>query len=172
MAASLIDNCTDITKPKYLRLDAEKLPLLKDNITIEELQDGFRILDKGQNFSIISTGYACHIADKIKTLAATAGINCNLIDLFNLNDFNNEKLVEIIQQSPYVCSVEEAFIGCGGLDSIIRSLIGNRKGIIFEGFGIPKKYSFSLGTRNELHSQIGLNHEMIWSKIKNHLNKA
>ncbi len=140
---------------KYVRLDAQVLPSIEESkiYTKNQALNGFDIYEDVEREAIlVSTGYMVHKALELKRKKAFS-----VIDLYNITGFSRKKLSALLKKYKYVFSLEEGFIGAGGLDSVIRQLIYEQNlEVKHIPFGIKKEYSFELGTREELHEKSGL----------------
>jgi transketolase len=63
-AAALFDRCLALGGPKYLRLDAQVLPVLYANAP-PDMATGFQRLRDGQKLCLVATGYMVHTALKV-----------------------------------------------------------------------------------------------------------
>ena len=164
-SSSLFNFCSNHSGIKYLRLDAQTLEPIY-TLTKPDLDIGFNSFGKGLDIALISTGYMTHTAFKIQSELLKYKINITIIDMFNLTSFNEKTLLNTIKNFKKIVTLEEAFIGRGGFDSIINNLVSKtfpEKRI--ENFGVIPKYSFELGTRIELHDMIDLSPEKLSKKI-------
>ena len=161
--------CINDKGPKYLRLDAQVLPTLRDSASKSLIDNGFELLqDYGSDGIIVATGYMVHTALKVVSDLREKGIFFSVIDLINLTDFSFDKLNSILKDIPFIFSLEEGFQGRGGLDSILRNSLSdaelNNK---FYGIGVKPEYSFDLGTRQELHEKVGIGERIVTNRILN-----
>lgn len=170
-AASLFDGCVSISGPKYLRFDAQVLPVVYDSFK-PNIIDGFHVHNKGEKFCIIATGFMVHSALQVLDEISQDGIKLGLIDLFNLTNFDDGKLESILSHYSGVISLEEGFRGRGGLDSMLFEFSSRRNlDIKILNIGVNPGYSFELGTRSELHEKVGIGIHSILSQIRTFLNK-
>jgi len=131
--------------PKYLRFDAKPVKLIESSV--ENFEDGFRVLKKGKKIAIVSTGYMSQkIMDHIDK------IDVMLVDLYFINRFDRKKFQEILEGIETILTIEEGFVG-GGLSSEINLLFKGKKVI---NLGFEKKYSFDIGSREFIHEQNGI----------------
>lgn len=157
-AAALVDQTLATVGPKYIRFDGKALPALQDQITAGEMSDGFRELARGEDVCLISTGFMSHRA---VTVASEIG-NIGVIDMFRLKPFNGGRLMEIISGYQHVITIEEGFIGGGGLDSAVATLLSDsRSNITLDRIGFNDSYVFELGTRDHLHGLSGMGNSAI-----------
>lgn len=148
-AASLVDYALTTTGPKYFRFDAQVLPVLSQASPIEA---GYRSLRDGSDLSIVSTGYASHIALQVADLLETRiGLSIEIIDLCRLDD--DVTLGEAVSTEKVV-TIEEGFEGRGGLDAFMRYLLSPQHRQL--GLGVKPRYEFELGDRMELHEKAGI----------------
>jgi len=151
---------------RYIRLDAQILPLL--DYQDDFLEKGFNVIKFSVNPKIlfVSTGYMTHTALKVSKTIEKKGISSTIVDLVNLTNFSNEEFLKLINRAEFIVTCEEGFINRAGLDSIIVSFIRE-----FDipckilSFGLPPFYTFELGTREELHTKAGIAYKQILDTI-------
>jgi transketolase len=165
VTAALFDTCRDTPGPKYLRLDAQVLPVLYES-TQPTLRKGFHVLRTGNNVSLIATGYMVHIALDVAERLAAVGIQASVIDLFDVSHFDTEALQEALNPSSTLVTLEEGFSGRGGLDAMMFDWLARCKmDIRLLNIGVEGGYRFELGTRTELHEQVGIGVNVVTKKI-------
>lgn len=155
-ARFMLDHCLAHKSPKYLRLDAQVLPVIEEGRR-PEMDLGLRELKSGAHVCVIATGYMVHSARKVLERLAGYGIEAGLIDLFNLSSFDPPALEDYLAGYRKLVTMEEGFRGRGGLDSLLFDFVA-RKGLGLEilNLGIDNSFSFELGSREELHGQFGI----------------
>ena len=139
-----------------MRFDVHNLPNLE--FQTDNFDDGFRILERKNNLALISTGY---MSNKVFNLGKEFDIT--LIDLYSLTNYNKVKLFDYLQSFEHIITLEEGFVNSGGLDSEINFHIKN-KNIINMGF--PRKYTFEIENREQIHSLNGIGLEDIKETIR------
>lgn len=165
-AASLFEECVGSSGPKYLRFDAQILPVIYESFK-PKISDGFHVHNKGKKVCIIATGFMMHTALKVLDEISKEGVNIGLIDIFNLTNFNTNKLESILTSYSGLISIEEGFRGRGGLDSMLFEFSSRRNlDIEILNIGVEPGYSFELGTRSELHEKVGIGIHSILSQIR------
>lgn len=148
-------------KPKYIRLDAKPLPLIYAGIRSFNLEDGFYELKKGEKTCLVSTGFMTHRALKIANELKNK-ISVGVIDLFLLKPVNEDLLFDSLKKYEHIITLEEAFIGKGGLDSLISdTLYSKEPNIKLKKVGFKDRYVFVTGSRDYLHKLNGLDEESI-----------
>jgi transketolase len=164
--ASLFDSCIKTNGLRYLRLDAQVQPVLyplKPPVTT----DGFYLHEKGEDVCFIATGFMVHTAFKIAEKVRESGFKVGIIDIFDLTNFSNEKLKEVLESYSRVVSMEEGFSGRGGLDSMLFEFIAkNKLDLKALSVGVEPGYSFELGSREELHEKVGIGVQSALKKIQ------
>ena len=170
VAGHFFDKSISETGPKYLRLDAQVLPPLRESLNDENLLDGFQLLRKGNEGLIVATGYMTHTALSVVERLESSGVKLAVLDLFDLTGFDETKFLSLIKNQPAIFTMEEVFRGRGGLDSIIGSVLKrvNSKAL-FESIGVTPGYSFELGTRQELHELVGIGQNFAFQLINKKL---
>lgn len=170
ISAALIDNCLNSVGPKYIRLDAQLLPELRENVNPKVMADGFETLRTGNDGILISTGYMTHTALKVAQILAPK-VELTVVDLFNITGFDGFAFNNFIKNQPFVVSLEEGFEGRGGMDALLsKYLMDSKHDIPLYGMGVTPGYNFELGTRQELHERVGIGHEAIVERLRKHLN--
>ncbi len=168
-AAALFDVCANHRGPKYLRLDAQLLPVIdSEDVSAPDLTAGYRILRKGSKVCMISTGYMSHTAMKVAERLAEHGIDATLIDLFDITGFDQPKINALLCSHDGLVTLEEGFRGRGGIDSMFFEIISReRLGLKHLNIGVKGGYRFELGTRAELHEQVGIGESTVFEAVRN-----
>ena len=156
-AAAMFDQCASIPGPKYLRLDAQVLPVIYEDAA-PDITQGFHVHRKGTRLCLVATGYMLHTAFKVADqLAAQLGHPVGVIDLFDMTRFSGDGLVAELSGYEGIVSMEEGFRGRGGMDSMLFEFAARRnlRGKLLN-IGVEGGYRFELGSRAELHEQVGI----------------
>lgn len=162
-AAALVDQTRSTIGPKYIRFDGKALPALQESIDAEDMHQGFRELAKGNDVCIVSTGYMTHRAVSVAAEITNVGV----IDLFTLKPFDSKQLLETISSYKHIVTIEEGFIGGGGLDAAISALLtDSRSSITLDRIGFNDRYVFELGTRDHLHGLSGMDNASIAELVR------
>jgi transketolase len=163
-AAAFYGSCVASLGPKYLRFDAQVLPIVYRSV-LPDLSLGFHVHRRGQKVVLIATGYMLHTALKVAELLAAQAIQVGVIDLFDLSHFDRDRLLDEFSAYAGVVSLEEGFSARGGLDAMLFDFIAHRKldaRVLNIGIG---GYRFDLGTRAELHERIGIDPQTVLAKV-------
>ena len=155
-AAAFLETCIETDGPKYLRLDAQVLPVIYENGP-PDMSRGFHIHKRDGAVCLIATGYMLHTALKTAEVLASEGTHVAVIDLFDLARFSANELHDVLTPYAGIVSLEEGFRGRGGLDALLFEFIA-RRGLRARmlNIGVEGAYSFELGTRIELHEKVGI----------------
>lgn len=171
MAASLVRPCLENTGPKYMRLDAQALPVLYENLP-EDFDAGFHQHRNGDDVCIIATGYMMHTAIKVAERLAGDGVSVGVIDLFNITGFAVENLISILSSYRGIATMEEGFSGRGGMDAMLLNLACRHDiDVKIHNIGIEGPYSFELGDRASLHEKAGIGEESVTTRIREFASK-
>jgi len=164
-AASLFDQCVATPGPKYLRLDAQVLPVIYENAA-PSLADGFHVHRNGEEIVLVATGYMLHTAFKVAERLAQRGVGVGVVDLFNIDGFNVSRFRAALGPYSGIVTMEEGFRGRGGLDAMMFDFV-NRNAIPARilNLGVEPGYRFELGTRTELHELVGIGVEAVEKSI-------
>ncbi|MDP3705851.1 MAG: transketolase C-terminal domain-containing protein [Legionellaceae bacterium] len=164
-AAALFETCLENNGPKYLRLDAQVLPVLYEESTPDMLQ-GFHQLRSGDDICLLATGYMVHTALKIAQELLSLDINATVIDLYDISHFDAKSLQTVLQGFPSIVTLEEGFRGRGGLDAMMFDWLAQRNmNIRLLNIGVEGSYRFELGSRTELHEQVGIGVHVVTQKV-------
>lgn len=167
MAEKFVDYSIKVKKPKYLRFDGKPLPKIYSSFESADLEKGFYELARGDRLCIVSTGYMTHKALKVANELLNNKIDVGVIDMFILKPINEDLLFDFLKNYQYIITLEEGFINCGGLDSLIANILTNKNSkIILKRMGFKDRYVFEMGNREYLHKQVGLDERNILKTIK------
>lgn len=168
--AALFDLCLARKKPKYLRLDAQVLPVIHTE-GAPDLSRGFSSLRTGGNTCLIATGYSVHTALQVADSMAAAGRKISVIDLFDIADFDRAAFLKALAPYEAVVTLEEGFKGRGGVDAMMFDLLANEPHRPFLNLGVAPGYRFELGSRAQLHEQVGIGPEAVLRDISAFLDR-
>jgi transketolase len=165
-AAKLFDTCVGICGPKYLRFDAQVLPVIYENEALNTSK-GFHVHKRGDEICLVATGYMLHTALKAADVLADEGLQIGVIDLFDLARFSATELHDTIKPYAGIVSLEEGFRGRGGLDSMLFEFIARRDlDVKMLNIGVEGAYHFELGTRTELHEKVGIGPQGVLNSVR------
>lgn len=161
MIEPLVDLCLKKPALRLIRLERNVATGLEG--ARAEIEHGMRVVRRGQKpLSIISCGYMLGRA------VAVAGVfAATVIDLFRIKPINQDFLTVYLCGTREVVTLEEQTLD-GGLGSAVLEAIsdlGLNKSVLR--IGLPERYIFENGTRNQLLDANGLSVEAITDKIEN-----
>ena len=162
--AALFEAC--LMKPgiKYLRLDAQILPVVYENNNLQ-LNDGYQVHREGADYCLVATGFMLHTALKISEQLAEVGVEVGVIDLIDISQLH-ERFISIISKYKGLVTMEEGFSGRGGMDALLFDAAArNQLKTSILNIGVEPGYRFELGTRDELHEQVGIGVDAAKAKI-------
>jgi|TARA_B100001964_G_scaffold8485_1_gene9104 transketolase len=164
-ATALFDQCIENMGPKYLRFDAQVLPVLYESF-LPDMKNGFNVFRNGGNVCFVATGYMVHTALKVADQLASQGINIGVIDLFDISNFTADQLQMAINSYNGIVTMEEGFRGCGGMDAMMFEFVA-RRGLSARmlNIGVEGSYRFELGTRTDLHEQVGIGVQAVMKSV-------
>jgi transketolase len=165
-AAKLFDTCVDTYGPKYLRFDAQVLPVVYENQP-PNISRGFHVHKLGDEICLVATGYMLHTALNAARELAGEGFQVGVIDLFDLARFSADEFYETLKPYAGIVSLEEGFRGRGGLDSMLFEFIARRHlAAKMLNIGVEGAYHFELGTRTELHEKVGIGPQAVLNSVR------
>ena len=143
---------------RYLRMDGKELPDVGPAPTTTELRQGFRFLRHGHDLTLVATGYMVHKAlEAADLLAQQHGVQAAVVDIIALAPWDGPALGAALSGSPAILSMEEGFVGKGGLDAALRELLWpSAHRLRFKALGLPHHYRFDIGSRDSLLAAVGL----------------
>ncbi len=160
-AGAMFERCVNVMSPKYLRFDAQALPVLYESAP-PDMEPGFHVHRNGGTVCFVATGYTVHTALKAANRLAAAGLSVGVIDLFHISGFSADRLREALASYAGVVTLEEGFRGRGGVDAMMFDFVA-RQGLDVEvlNLGVEGGYRFELGARDQLHEQAGIGVESV-----------
>jgi transketolase len=140
--------------PKYIRLDGKPLEAVYSDKCLPDMDKGFREVRKGKKVCLVATGYTTHTA---LSVANNASSPVGIVDIVRLKPLDEAGLFKVLSKYEHVVTLEEGFIGGGGLDTLVSGILTDRaSGIHLKRVGFNNKFIFELGPRAYLHSLVGL----------------
>jgi len=171
LAAALPAQCLKNNGPKYLRLDAQVLPLLYGE-KLPAIEDGFHSHRDGERVCLLATGYMVHTALAVADHFSAKGIPLGVIDLFDMHGYSEDKIHDILSRYQGVVTMEEGFRGRGGLDALVFDFITRREmDIQMLNIGVDGGYRFDLGSRSDLHEHVGIGTAAVVEKVERWLTR-
>jgi len=168
-SAALLERCVAVPGPKYLRLDAQVLPVLYPDGP-PDMHKGFAVHRRGRRAMLVATGFMLHTAIGVAAELADLGEAVGLIDLFDLARFDAPALADALSGYRDIITLEEGFKGRGGLDALLGEFL-RRQGMRARhlNIGVEPGYRFELGSRQELHEQVGIGPQVVLHAIQDFL---
>lgn len=97
---------------------------------------------------------------------STTGLEVGVVDLFDISNFDVDKFESAISGYDGIVSMEEGFRGRGGVDSMLFEFISRRHlNLRVLNIGVQGGYRFELGSREELHEQVGIGQNYVYENI-------
>lgn len=168
-ADGLFDGCVKSKGLKYIRMDAQVLPVVYEN-ELPDVTKGFHVHERGESTCLIATGYMLHTAMKVAADLLADGHKVGVIDLFDLSTFNANELYDVLSSYAGLVSFEEGFRGRGGMDSMLFEFIA-RRGLQLKmlNLGVEPGYQFEIGDRLDLHEIVGIGPQFALDSVRNHI---
>jgi len=163
MAAEFAEMSYRIPGPSYVRLDREMLPTIYSQDT--DFSDGLASQKAGKDITIIATGNMVPKALTISDKLAEHSVDAGVIDLYRLKPINEELLLQAIEPSERLITLEEHFI-TGGIGTAMAEILADRgKSIPLKRFALPDKYYYAYGSRSNIQSICGLDPNRVTQEI-------
>ena len=165
-AGLLFDRCVGSKGLKYLRFDAQLLPVIYE-AGPPDLELGFHVHRKGERICLVATGYMLHTAFKVADALSEVGYSVGVIDLFDISHFASGNLLEELASYAGIVTLEEGFRGRGGIDAMMFEFIArNNMTTRIHNVGVEGAYRFEIGSREELHEQVGIGQGVVLASVK------
>jgi transketolase len=166
LAQLFVDYSISTNKPKYIRLDGKPLPYIYSESMAPSFEKGFYELARGEETCIVSSGYMTHMALEICNEIKDQSMG--VVDIFTMKPIDEASLLEILKRYRTVITLEEGFIGKGGLDSLILCLLSDvQADVHVKRFGFMDEYVFKVGSRDFLYNQSGFSKKLVLNWILN-----
>jgi len=167
LTQEIVPHCLRSTHPKYIRLDAQPLPCIYDDSSDVNIKRGFTVLQQGKRVCLMATGYMTQVAIEVQQKLAQESCMITVLDMYNLTDFDELALVELVREHEILMTVEEGFDGKGGLDALGHKLVAdNQLATRVHANGLSSHYRFELMDRPSLHEAEGIGEHALISKIR------
>jgi len=170
-AASYLDDSMNRDGIRYFRFDGKPLPALKRTPLNPEV--GFSFLQEGapKGTALITTGF---MTQKLAGILDRLNIrSIALIDIQALSKLNHPSFLTALSFYSNMITLEENYLGCGGLDSVMGHFILSHKlPITLESYGLKKSYVFEAGGREAMHRDNGMDEmalEALLMRLKDNL---
>ena len=142
---------------RYVRMDGKALPNIYSAESMPNLSRGFQLVRPGTDALLVGTGYMTHRALEAAECLRVQGKTVGVLDVFTLQPCDRAALGLMLAQYPLILSLEEGFVGKGGLDALLRDILAPL-GIAarHHGLGLPAEYCFEVGERDFRLDKAGL----------------
>jgi transketolase len=168
-AAALLAPCLAKAGPKYLRLDAQVLPVVYE-AGAPDVARGFHVHQVGGPVVLLATGYMVHTALKVAEQLTGLHRPVGVIDLMDLTGFDATQLALALASYEGIVTLEEGFAGRGGLDALMFDFVARHKlPARVLNLGVQGGYRFELGTRAELHEKVGIGMQSVARSVRRFL---
>lgn len=150
--------------PTYVRIDKGKLPPIYDE-NINDFSEGLAELSKGNDLTIIASGIMVHQAKAVAKELDKCRVSAGVVDLYRIKPLNENMLLEIIDSSRRLLTLEENTIA-GSIGSIISEFLNDSgRNVPLRRIALPDEHCFKSGSRESLQALYGLDIENVTKKI-------
>jgi len=116
--------------------------------------------------AIFSTGYMSHLAVHVSKELESKGIPALLIDMMNLSSPDIDALAAELAACRVILTMEEGFIGRGGMDSLLAlPLMPRLPSARWIHAGLDPHYRFEIGPRDQLLAANGLSSSVLAGRV-------
>lgn len=164
-AGLMFEQCVTTLGPKYLRLDAQVLPVCYAEM-LPDMRVGFHVHRQGESIGLLATGYMLHTALDVANRLGAVGRSVGVVDIFDISHFAADQLALILSRYRGLVTLEEGFRGRGGLDAMLFDFVARRGlNMPIHNLGVEGGYRFDLGSRSELHERVGIGPEYVTKSV-------
>lgn len=154
---------------KYLRFEGKPISRIYDWPV--KVDSCFAELRRGADICLVSTGFMTHRALSAVSILEKDDIRPGIIDVFMLSPFDAERFIEAAMGYRSVITMEEGFVGRGGLDTLVSNTLA-LTGVTVTSMGFDAGYVFETGGRDYLHRLKGLDPASIAARVRQALQGA
>ena len=151
MAEAFVDVSIGQKAPKYWRLDGKPVGSIYSDGVDVCWDKGFFELSTDGDVCLLATGCMTGRALEAADALRTDGIAVGIIDLFMLRPLDADALARALGSYHTVITIEEGFVGKGGLDSLISGILrASGSQTQLESLGFPEAHVFECNNRDAL----------------------
>tara|TARA_R100001591_G_scaffold77350_2_gene84870 strand:+ start:1295 stop:2254 length:960 start_codon:yes stop_codon:yes gene_type:complete len=168
MARKLAETSRHLKKPNYIRLERHINP----NIYTpeEDFNNGFQVLNEGQEVCIVSNGFMLWKSFEIQKELEQCGINAGIIDLHTY-PCNEDKLAQKLSDFRSIITIEENFLP-GAMGSYVLEILADRQiQSKVKRFGVKQEWIYRYGGREHNHEFHGIDLNNLIKETKSFLGK-
>ncbi|MCL4374593.1 1-deoxy-D-xylulose-5-phosphate synthase [Patescibacteria group bacterium] len=160
----IIKQLMKIKGPTYVRIGRGKEPMPATSYTVSFGKG--KIINKGTDIVIFSTGTILEEAQKLVQMLTDAGISTELINLHTVKPIDKNLILKKIRTRRAIFTIEEASL-IGGLGSAVAEIVSesSKRNLVFKRFGVNDLYLKEIGDQNYLRKKHHLSAETIYPVI-------
>jgi len=163
---AILRSMTDEYGPAYLRLTAEKCPIIHDE-NYDFKVGKIDVVKDGKDFFMFAAGPMLYRALEVADTLKNDGIDAGVANVSSIKPIDVAKIMEITAGAKLVASIEDHNV-FGGLGSAIAEVLANTTGCKLKIIGIEDKFGKS-GKLKDLYRDFGLDSTSIYENIKGFL---
>ena len=159
-ARALCARTLETSAPRYIRLDGKPCPETLGG-GAPDFDKGFEVVRAGTGPTIVATGYMLRTALAAAEQLGSA-VSAQVVDVFRLDRLDAAAFAKAVSGGRGLLTLEEAFIGCGGLDAFVNEALGSQGlRLPVRHMGMPRSYEYSNGDRQHLHQVNGIDADRV-----------
>lgn len=161
MVKELVDLTIQSKKFRVIRLERNYDPTLdnfyQNEIGFSFVDDGVKELISGETTCVVSSGYMLNRALKVaEKLKSNYNLNIGVVDLWRIKPIDPNTFVRIFEKYKNILTLEEQTLSGGFGSAICEVSCDLNMKHKFLRLGLPEKYMFENGTREEIINSNGL----------------
>ena len=150
--------------PCYVRIERGRLPQIY-NEPDNDFSEGLKCLKSGSDLTIIATGEMVHQAFKVVKRLAEHSVDAGVIDFYRIKPVNENLLLNFLEQSKKIVTIEENSI-IGGIGTIVSEILSdNNKPFPLKRLAVNDYHCYKYGDREWLNALSGLDEDSIVKSI-------
>ncbi|MEO0276269.1 MAG: transketolase C-terminal domain-containing protein [candidate division WOR-3 bacterium] len=158
-----VKECVKHKGPVYIRTGRPRSPIIYNENTKFEWKKT-KVLEEGDDVTIISYGFTLHIALDAHDELLKKGIKARVIDFYTIKPLDEETLLKAAKETKGIVVIEEHLLN-GGLGSMIARFLSDKNPCRIKVIGLDDTYGES-GTPYELFKKFGLTVENVIKKVE------
>ena len=136
-----------IPGPKYIRLEKGVLPILYSES--HDFNTGLSSLRSGTDITIIATGVMVHRALEVADLLEQNSVKVGVVDLYRLKPINIPALLECVDGTQRVVTLEEHILTGGMGSMVLTALMESKFFVPVLRLGIPDQHCYYYSNNRE-----------------------
>lgn len=150
--------------PVYMRLGKVGEPIIHKRIPNFKIGKGIRI-DSGRDITLVGTSTMLYITTVVAQMLRDKGLSVGVISMPTIKPFDDKIIIETAKKTSAIYTIEEHVINNGLGSSVAEVLAENFLHVRFKRFGVPMRFTKTVGFQEHMRKANGLTADQITSSI-------